>query len=302
MRISAAAVIAAALAVALLPYALSSYHLYQGAAVAFYLIAILGLNIVTGYTGQISLGHGAFMAIGGYTTAILVAHHHVGELWTIPLAGLVAGAVGLAFGLPALRLTGVYLSLATLGLAVAVPALVKKFDHFTGGSSGLLLPFHSNFWLYRLSWIWAGALFVVAWLVLRGRVGRAFRALRDSEVAAVSSGVNTGLYKLIAWGISAAYAGVAGSLFAIWSAGVFPGSFQFTLSLTLLIGAVVAGLGSLWGLVVGGLFVEFLPLEAQHVSKLAPGAIQGAILILVMFLLPSGFAGLLRRLRDLRRA
>jgi branched-chain amino acid transport system permease protein len=281
---------------------MTDYHQYQGGIVAYYLIAIVGLDILTGYTGQISLGNGAFMAIGGYTTAILAGHHHVGELWTIPAAALVAGVFGLLFGIPALRLTGPYLALATFAIAVAVPSLAKRFDHFTGGSSGILLPIHTGRYLYWAGWICAGIGYVVAWLILRGRTGRAFRAVRDSEVAAISSGVNLASYKTLAFGISAAYAGVAGALLAIGAGYTNPDTFPVTLSLYLLIGAVVGGLGSLWGVVFGALFIEFLPIYAQSWSKQAPAVIYGLLLVAIMLIMPTGVVGLARRLTaSLRR-
>jgi branched-chain amino acid transport system permease protein len=282
----ALAVCVAGAVLAWLPSHVSQFHLYQAAAVGFYLVALVGLDVITGWTGQVSLGHSAFMMIGGYTTAILAGRHGWNELATIPLAALVAGAAGLAFGLPALRLSGLYLALATFALALAVPALVKKFSHFTGGTSGILLPLRSDLWVYRLSWVVAGILFVVAWLVLWGPVGRTFRAIRDSEIAAASSGINLALYKTLAFGLSAAYAGVAGSLLAIWAGFANPGEFPFTLSLVLLVGLAVSGMGLLWGVAIGAVFVEFLPVEAQRISSQAPGLVQGIVLILVMLLLP----------------
>ena len=296
LALRAATFVAAAVVVALGPRFISSYHALEWSQVAIYFIALIGLNVLTGYSGQISLGHGAFMAIGGYTSAILIAHHHVRDVWTIPLAGLVAGAVGLAFGLPALRLTGLYLALATFAVAVAFPPLVRKFDHLTGGNQGLILNLHANDWLYYLSWSIAGAALVLGWLVLATPVGRAFRALRDSEVAAVSFGVSPALYKTLAFGISSFYAGVAGSLFAISSAYVNPETFPITLSLFLVVGLAVGGLGSLPGSVVGAILIKFLPTEAQHISMQAPQVIEGAILVGVMLLLPGGASGLLRLL------
>ena len=299
-----------------LPHFVSAFRAQQFAYVGIYFIALLGLNILTGYTGQISLGHGAFMAIGGYTMAILVANHGVKDLWTIPLAGLVAGAAGFLFGIPALRLTGLYLALATFAVAVAAPSVLKKFEGFTGGSSGLQLfglpglsgsitgmtvfghhmPF--NDWLYYLSWGVAVVMFAVAWLLVRGRFGRSLRAVRDSELAAVSSGVNLSLAKTSAFGISAFYAGVAGALFGIANTFVNPDSFQITLSIFLLVGIVVGGLGSLWPLVFGAVFVEFMPLWAQNLSKSpgAPSVVYGVVLIAIMLALPLGAAGLLRRI------
>ena len=307
--------------IAVLPKFLTDFRAQQFAYVGIYLIAQIGLNVLTGYTGQMSLGHGAFMAVGGYTTAILMTDHGVKDLWTIPIAAVVAGAAGFLFGLPALRLTGLYLALATFAIAVATPAVIKKFEGFTGGGSGKNLfgvkeltggiaPVHVlgwklnfNNWLYYLCWTVALVLYVVAWLLLRGRTGRAFRAVRDSETAALSSGVSLARYKTLAFGVSAAYAGVAGALFAIATTYVNPDTFPVQLSIFLLVGVVVGGLGSLTGLIAGAIFIEFLPLWAQDISKSpgAPGVVYGVILIGVIFLLPTGAAGLLRRVASLFR-
>jgi branched-chain amino acid transport system permease protein len=290
----------------------------KGQQMGVYFIAILGLNIVTGYTGQISLGHGAFMAIGGYTTAILVSEHGVRDLWTIPIAAVVAGVAGFLVGVPALRLSGVYVALVTFGLAVAMPDILgwDKLDAVTKSgreiqlfnSPGLIgkgfedvtflgqtLTFTRA--VYYLTWGIALVLLVAAWLLLRGRPGRAFRAVRDSELAATSSGVNIAGYKTFAFAVSAAYAGIAGSLLVIAVAFADPNSFPAKLSLTILVGAVVAGLGSLWGVLVGAAFVQFLPDAAVHVSKAqgVPDTVYGAALILIVLLLPTGFAGGLRR-------
>jgi branched-chain amino acid transport system permease protein len=366
-RIFGSAVFAAfAVFVLLLPQFISDFKAREYAYVGIYLIALLGLNILTGYTGQISLGHGAFMAIGGYTTAILMAGNEqfgghvaggVQDVWTLPVAGLVAGLVGLAFGLPALRLSGLYLALATFAIAVAMPSTVKRFEENTGGGQGIQLfglpeltgsnaavgddpnapatfellglTFTQNDWMYYLAWSIALVAFAGAWLILRGRTGRAFRAVRDSETAAVSSGVSLARYKTLAFGISAAYAGVAGGLFAIASAFVNPDTFPIALSIFLLVGIVVGGLGGLSGLVVGAIFVAFLPLWAQgqdlgsvlpdrviqgdeisipiigdflFKGTSAPGGpaiVYGIVLILLMFVLPNGVGGLFRRVGQL---
>ncbi|HET9438337.1 MAG TPA: branched-chain amino acid ABC transporter permease [Gaiellaceae bacterium] len=357
-----AAFAAFAVFVLVLPQFVSDFKAREYAYVGIYLIALLGLNILTGYTGQISLGHGAFMAIGGYTTAILMAGNEqfggpisggLQDVWTLPIAGLVAGLFGLAFGLPALRLSGLYLALATFAIAVAMPSTVKRFEELTGGGQGIQLfglpeltgsnaavgadpnapasfellglTFTQNDWMYYLAWTTALVLFAGAWLILRGRTGRALRAVRDSETAAVSSGVSLARYKTLAFGISAAYAGVAGGLFAIASAFVNPDTFPIALSIFLLVGIVVGGLGRLSGLVVGAIFVAFLPLwaQGQDLGSLlpdrviqgdtisipilgdwlfkgtsAPGGpaiVYGVVLILLMFLLPTGVAGLFHR-------
>jgi branched-chain amino acid transport system permease protein len=295
-RVELLAVAAFVAAIGLIPLALDTFQAFQFAYVAVYFVAIAGLNVLTGYTGQISLGHGAFMAIGGYTTAILAADHGVGELWTIPLAGLVAGGAGILFGIPATRLSGLYLALATFAIAVATPAVLKHYDGLTGGVTGKTLPLHGNDWLYYVNWTVALILLAAAWLMLRGKLGRTFRALRDSEVAAASCGIRLAAYKTAAFGISAFYAGVAGSLLAITVAFVNPDTYPVELSIFIVVGAVAAGLGSLWGIAFGAALIEFLPVHAQDISKTAPDVIFGAVLIAVMILLPAGIAPLVRRL------
>ena len=330
--------------VVVLPAFISDFRAQQLAYVAIYLTAILGLNVLTGYTGQISLGHGAFMAVGGYTSAILMSEGQrdvlplidggVKDVWTIPLAALVAGAAGFLFGLPALRLSGLYLALATFAIAVATPAVIKKFEHFTGGGGGinlfgtpeltasvtpvdvLGLELNFNNWLYALSWTIALTAYLVAWLFLRGRTGRALRAVRDSETAAVSCGVSLARYKTLAFGVSAAFAGAAGALFAIATTFVNPDTFPIALSINLLVGLVVGGLGSLAGLIAGAVLVFFLPIWAQDASGAipdwlpffgdlntsspgAPAVVFGVVLIFLMFVLPTGFGGFLRRLGSL---
>jgi branched-chain amino acid transport system permease protein len=293
-----AVIAAAAAAVALLPLTLSDYNRSQGAGVGVYVMAILGLNIVTGYTGQISIGHGAFMALGGYTTAILTHDHGWNDLATLPIAALIGFGSGVVVGLPALRFRGVYLALATFAVALAVPQLAKNYSGFTGGTEGLALPSHSGLWLYGLAWACAAVLYALAWLLLRGRVGRAFRAVRDSEVAAASSGVSLAVYKTLAFGVSAAFAAVAGSIFVLINNFVNPDIFGLTLSLYILIGAVVGGLGSLWGVVAGAAFVQLLPLWLTSAHAFSSGqavpVVFGAIVIAVMALAPRGAVELLR--------
>ena len=289
-----------AVVVALLPFTLSGYHQGLAARVAIYFIAIMGLNILIGYTGQISIGHGAFMAIGGYTTAIMSFYHHTNLILTLPLSFAICFVCGLAVGIPALRLSGVYLALVTFAFAVSVPQLPLKWSKWTGGSNGLrthVTP--SNTWIYGVAWGCAAILFVGAWLLLRARIGRAFRSIRDSEVAAASSGVSLPVYKTFAFGVSAAYAGVAGSLFVLVTNGFAqPNEFGVILSLQILIGAAVAGLGSLWGALVGALFVGLLPEISNSVPLIGSGhgqdVVFGLVVILVMILLPNGVAGLLR--------
>jgi branched-chain amino acid transport system permease protein len=301
--------------VVLLPFVVSSYHTYQLAQVAIYTIAVIGVNIVTGYTGQISLGHGAFMLIGAYTTSSLMVHASFPYGATIPIAGVIAGVAGFLFGFPALRLAGVYLALATLAIATALPGVAEHFSGLTGGNIGLRLPsptppfgwsVSGNVWIYVLSWAIAGVMFVLSWLILRGRFGRALRAIRDRHAAAVSSGVNLALYKTLAFGVSAAFAGVSGSLLVLSLGYINPSVFPLILSILLLTGAVVGGLGTLPGPVFGGLLIVYLwvtPFYAnlQHVPKDAPPVIYGVLTILVMFAVPNGVVGTLRRLARVSR-
>ena len=301
-----AATAAAAAVLAVLPFLLSGYHQSLAASVGVFFVAILGLNILVGYSGQISIGHGAFMAVGGYTTAVMSSAHHTNLVVTMLMAFAICFALGVVVGLPALRFSGAYLALATFALAVSVPQLPLKFSRFLGGSGGVQSSETvGHTWLYGTTWATAAILFVLGWLILRGRTGRAFRAIRDSEVAATSSGVELPIYKTLAFGISAAYAGVAGSLFVLGTNGFAqPNEFGILLSLEILIGAAVAGLGSLRGTIVGAVFIGLLPTVSNDVpvigSEHGQDVVFGLIVIVVILLLPTGFAGLLRRVAAAR--
>jgi len=232
--------------------------------------------------------------------------HHTNLIATLPLAFAITFVCGVIVGIPALRLSGVYLALATFAFAVSVPQFPLKFSKFTGGSNGIeTVTTPSHIWLYGVSWAAAALMFVLAWLLLRGRIGRAFRAVRDSPVAAASSGVALPIYKTLAFGVSAAFAGVAGSLFVLATNGFAqPNEFGVLLSLQILIGAAVAGLGSLWGVLVGALFIGLLPTVSADVPLIGSAhgqdVVFGLIVILIMLLLPNGFAGLLARLARVR--
>ncbi|MDX6480520.1 MAG: branched-chain amino acid transport system permease protein [Gaiellaceae bacterium] len=296
-----------ALMLCILPFVISDYDVYLVSKVGIFFVAILGLNILTGYTGQISIGHGAFMAVGGYTSAILSRDHHTNLVLTMVIAFGVCFVAGILFGLPALRLSGVYLALATFALAISVPQLPLKWNGYLGGSVGVpSSETKSNVWLYGAAWATSAVLLLVAWLILRGRIGRAFRSVRDSEIAATASGVEIGVYKTLAFGISAAYCGIAGALLVMASNGFAqPQVFSVPLSLTLLIGAAVAGLGSLWGILAGAALVGLLPEISTSVPYIGQehgkDVVYGLIVILVMLVLPGGLAGLLARLRFLGR-
>jgi branched-chain amino acid transport system permease protein len=297
------------LCAAALPFLVSNYRVFQLSMVLIYAIALLGLNILTGYNGQISLGHGAFYAIGAYVTAVLMDHYNVPYWLCIPAAGAACLLAGFLFGLPALRLEGVYLALATFALGVALPQLLKykHLEAWTGGVQGITLtkpdpPFptllglklNPDRWLYLFTLAVAVVMFVLGWNLLRGRVGRALIAIRDQPIAAATMGIDNALYKSLAFGVSAMFTGVAGALGAIAVAFVAPDSFTIFLSISLLVGMVVGGLASITGALWGALFIQFVPNLADQVSKAAPWAIYGALMIVFMYVMPTGIAGALR--------
>jgi branched-chain amino acid transport system permease protein len=300
-----------------IPLITDTFTTFEFAAVGIFAIALMGLNLLTGYSGQISLGNGAFMAIGGYTTALMTHHLGISYWLTIPIAALVAGLFGFLFGFPALRLSGIYLALATFALALAVPPIIDidKLEFFFLGHSGVSLhpahppgPMASMFsddqWLYYVIWGIAGVMFVIAWNIVRSSTGRAFMAVRDSETAATASGISLSYYKTLAFGISAAFSGVAGSLLAIHVAYVNPDVFSLQLSLALLVGVVIGGLGFEFGPVLGALFVVWLPYLSERMSSIHIGTFQlpskpdvffGILLVLIIFFAPSGAMGLIMR-------
>jgi branched-chain amino acid transport system permease protein len=305
-KLSAAAAACGFAAALALPFLVSDYHVFQFTLVVIYAIALLGLNLLTGYGGQISLGHGAFFGIGAYTAAILIHKYSAPQLLTLPCAAVVCMVVGFLFGLPALRLEGLYLALATFALGIALPQLLKYkgIEQWTGGVQGISLPkpdapfglpLSADHWLYFLSFGVATALFVCTRNLVRGQTGRTIIAIRDCPVAASSAGINNALYKSITFGISAMYTGVAGALSALTVQFVGPDSFSAFLSFSLLVGIVVGGLASISGAVYGAVFIQFIPNVADELSKAAPWAIYGLVLIASVHLMPLGIAGFLAR-------
>lgn len=296
---------------AAIPFLVTGYTTFQGTLVMIYAMAILGLNLLTGFNGQFSLGHSAFYAIGAYTAAILVYHLDWPVYVTIPIGGIVCFVAGFLFGLPALRLSGLYLALATFALAVAVPQILKSshLEELTGGVQGLDIfrpdvpaVLVENFgmtmdqWWYLITFVILLMMFWMAWNLVNSRSGRAMMAIRDNPIAAASMGVNTSLYKSLTFGVSAFYTGIAGALSAIVIEFVAPDSFTFQLSILLFIGLVVGGSGSIWGAIFGGLFILTVPNIAEEISTGLSYAIFGVILILVIYVMPSGIAGLVNML------
>lgn len=314
-------------AAAVAPFALSDYHLFQATQIVVYAIAVLGFNLLTGFSGQISLGNGAFYALGAYTTAILMTHHHVPYWATLPVAGAVCFGVGFLFGRSATRLEGLYLALATFGLAIAMPQVLKldALERWTGGSQGVVLTrptspsaglLGDGRWLYLFCLGVAIVLFAVAWNLMRGRTGRAMIALRDHPIAAGTMGIHVPSYKARVFGVSAMYTGIAGALSALVAGFVAPDSFTFLVSIAFLIGGVVGGVASIFGSLFGAAFIELVPDLAKQASELWPwlhwlADVQwpayGALLIVTMMVMPGGVAGLvssvqLRLARSVRSA
>lgn len=287
-----------------IPFVFGAFRVSQFTLALVYAIAVLGLNLLVGYSGQISLGHGAFFALGAYVGAILLDRTGIPYLLTIPAAGAVAFVAGLALGVPALRIRGLYLALVTLAVAIATPVLIKRFDSLTGGSQGIAVPqpaapawsgLADDQFLYLLSLLVALPLFALAAGIVRRDVGRALIAMRDDETAARTMGVNLATFKTRAFGLSAAYAGVAGSLFVFTNGFVAPESFTLVVSFSFLAAIVVGGLATIAGALFGALFIVFVPVWSSDVSTALSGAIYGAALIVCMYVFQSGIMGLLRR-------
>ncbi|MBI3198821.1 MAG: branched-chain amino acid ABC transporter permease [Rhodospirillales bacterium] len=310
----------------LFPEVVSDYRLFLVSTMIIAAIAVLGLNLLTGFNGQISLGHCAFYAVGAYTAAVLMDHLNMPYWATLPCAAVVCFIVGYLFGLPALRLEGHYLALATFALALAVPQILKYrwLEGLTGGVQGIVLskpevpfglPLTEDQWLYYYCLIIMVVLYWAAANLLDSRSGRAMMAIRDQYMAADTMGIDTALYKTVTFGISAAYTGIAGALSASAIAFVAPDSFNIFLSIKFLIGLVVGGVGSLAGSVVGGIFYVLVDNSAQALSMfvkndlglqfdLSAYTVFGILLIVLMYTMPMGIVGgvyiALRRLRGVR--
>lgn len=289
----------------IIPLFTSSFVTFQLTEVLIYGLAILGLNLLTGYNGQFSLGHSAFYGIGAYTAAILMHNYEISYLWTLPAAGAVCFVIGFLFGLPALRLQNLYLALATFALATAMPQILKfhALEGWTGGVQGLVvdqpeapgfLPISDDQWLYYFTLIAVLVMFLCAASLIHSRSGRAIMAIRDNTIAASAMGINIALYKSLTFGVSALYTGIAGALGALAIAYVAPDSFTIFLSISLLVGLVIGGVGSITGSLFGGLFVLYVPNIANALSTGLAGAIYGLILLLVIFIMPAGAAGFVR--------
>ncbi len=282
-----------------IPLFAKNFFVFQLTMVLIYGLAVLALNILTGASGQFSLGHSAFYAVGAYTSGILIEFAGMNYLLTLPVAGLVCFVFGFLFGFPALRLSGIYLALATFALAVAMPQLLKvgAFEHWTGGVQGLVitkpdapfgLPLSQDVWLYYVTLAIAIVIYIAAVNLLNSRSGRAMMAIRDNQIAASAMGIDVAFYKTMAFGISAGVTGIAGGLGAIVVQFVAPDGYTFQLAIALFLGMVVGGVGWLPGSLVGAAFIVFVPNLAEGVSKGLSGAVFGVFLFVIIFLVPHG--------------
>jgi branched-chain amino acid transport system permease protein len=298
-----------ALLACVLPFAVSNYLLFQCTLIVANAIALLGLNLLTGYNGQISLGHGAFYAIGAYTTAILMDKLNVPYWLTIPLAGAVCYAAGYGFGKPALRLQGLYLALSTFALGVSLPQILryKHFEEWTGGVQGVVLmkpsapfglPITDDHWLFMFTLVIMVGLFLAARNLLAGHTGQALIAIRDNPIAASAMGIDLARFKTVTFGVSAMYTGIAGALTALTVSFVAPDSFTVEVSILFLVGIVIGGLASIAGAVYGAIFIQLVPTVAEHVTKAATPAVFGLLLIASVYLLPFGLAGFIKKMTD----
>jgi branched-chain amino acid transport system permease protein len=291
----------------------SNFQFLQISLAIVYSIAVLGLILLTGFNGQISLGHGAFLAVGAYTAAILIDQAGWPFWATLPAAALMCFVVGYLFGLPALRLEGHYLALATFALAVAVPQILKyrHIEPLTNGVMGINvfksdppfgLPLSTDQWMFLVVLAIAALMFWIARNLLDSRTGRALVAIRDHPMAASTMGVNVSHYKAVMFGVSALYTGIAGAMHGIIFEFVSPDSFRFELSIAILVGAVVGGIASLPGAVIGGVFVQVIEKYADALTKAISGAVHlplelepwliyGIALIILMYTMPMGIAG-----------
>jgi branched-chain amino acid transport system permease protein len=290
------------LLVCVAPLGLSGYGLYLLTLTEIFVLVALGLNLLTGYAGQISLCHAAFFGVGAYATAILTQKTGLPYLLSLLLGALLTTAIGALAALPALRLKNIYLAIATLGFGVVLQKIIFEWRGLTGGGGGLALTAPSvagyelgAVGLYYLTLPFMTVGLLGAWNVSRGRTGRALLVIKDSEIAAESLGIHASRYKVTAFAISAFYAAVAGGLFAYLVRYINPESFSVGLSISFLSMVVIGGLGTIGGSILGAAFYVIVP-ELLRGIKDAPGLVFGLLLVIVMVFMPQGLWGMVRRL------
>jgi branched-chain amino acid transport system permease protein len=294
------------LVAASMPLIVSGYHLFLTSQIVIYSTVLLGLNLLTGYNGQISLGHGALFGIGGYVAAILMASCHVPWWITPAISGVVCFVVGWLFGYPALRLKGHHLALATFALSLTFPQILKidQLEFLTGGVAGLSIPPQEvprwipvsvDAWIYMYVLVVALIVFALCASLVFSQTGRVLLAIRDHPIAASAMGMSQEHYKTIVFGISSAIAGVGGALSSLTVHYVSPDSFVIGLSLMFLVGIVVGGLSTIEGAIFGAIFIVIVPNYTTVISESATAAVFAAVLLLILAVSPMGIADILRK-------
>jgi branched-chain amino acid transport system permease protein len=305
------------------PFIANAYMLYVANMIGFAIIAAVGLNLLTGFTGQISLGHAAFVGVGAYASAILVTRLGFSFWLSIPFAGLVAALAGMIIGIPSLRVKGLYLCIATLAAQFIFEFVFIHWESMTNGITGINIPCPSigGFeFVTEKSFYWITLFFVVLGVgyarnLIRSRMGRAFVAIRDRDLSAEIIGINLFRYKLSAFAISSFYAGVAGALWVTFLKVVTPDHFPFILSIHYLAMIIVGGLGSILGSIFGAIFMTLVPEILNHLSEIvkmsAPGyeeifvpmkeVIFGVLIVLFLVFEPRGLAELWNRIKNFFR-
>ena len=283
----------------LAPFVVGDYFTYQAAQVLVYAIAIMGLALLIGYTGQISVGHGALFAVGAYTTAILWARYDVPYPLTIVLAALASFVVGLLLGIPALRIRGIYLALVTLALALLLTPVLKRFKDVTGGVFGMSvpvvdppLPIAPVHWMYVLTVVASLAGILLLRNLLSSRIGLALTAVRDNETMAAAMGVDVRTCKILAFAIASAFAGVGGSLYALLAEYVAPDSFTVALSTSFVVAAMVGGVRSIAGAFLGALFIVLVPDITNTFSHSLTQLVMAVAILIIIYMQPTGIVGL----------
>lgn len=273
----------------------SNYYMTLFAMMCIYAIAAMALNLLIGYGGQISVGHAGFLAVGGYTAAILSTKVGLPFLITLPLTGVITGIIGLLIGLPAVRLRGHFLAVATLGFGLSIPQIALNWDSLTGGYSGTFVTKPSLLDTeFKFYYVVALAIVLVTWMmynIVRSPLGRAFVAIRESEVAAQAMGINVAFYKTVMFVISAFFTGFAGGLYAYWVGFVSPNDFTVVTSFLLLAMIVVGGLASLTGAIVGAVLFTLIPhFTSQFIG--VTNLVIGAAMVLIILFRPQGLVSL----------
>lgn len=286
--------------VAAIPLQSTPYHNLQLTLAAVWIAAACGVNLLTGYNGQLSLATSAFFGLGAYAEALLITKSSVPYLAALPIAAILGFAVGFLVGIPATRLRGLYLALLTLAIAVSLPPLLNRFDSLTGGSQGLILPqlgaphgsgLASDQWLYYLAVVVAALSMLLCRNLTAGGIGRAIVAQKDDSVVAEVLGIRLFTHRTLVFAISSMLVSLSGAVYALVIGLLNPDAFTVMLSVTVLAGVVVGGTGTVLGSVIAGLFIEYTPVVTGNVSQSLSGVVYGVLLIVVMVLMPDGVAG-----------